>query len=357
MANGRCRMHGGTCTGPATPEGRARMIAANTRHGDFTAAKRAAQHYIHTIIARTRLLGTARRLWWYLPREMAVRLATVPEELAAPIHPSNLPFVTAAAALACGVGCPALALMGRPRPAAAGISRAPRASGSAPPPAAGRAIERMAVRAEAASQAPWRQAIAFARAVRSAERQAAAAARQAQSARRDAARRDAVRPGSPGAPLREPPGAGSGGKAATRAGDARAATARPSVPPASACLAPAPHAATEVRPSRSTPAGGQSENPERNAMHRETAAEARPFAPQTRVSPTRVEALGSTILARTWGRGITGTLVAWFRGWAAAPARRDPRATQATDPATAAVCRFLAERLCAAAPAAGGRPW
>ena len=33
MANGRCRFHGGLSTGPKTPEGMARMRAANTKHG------------------------------------------------------------------------------------------------------------------------------------------------------------------------------------------------------------------------------------------------------------------------------------------------------------------------------------
>jgi hypothetical protein len=32
----RCRMHGGCCTGPRTPEGRARSAAANLRHGRYT---------------------------------------------------------------------------------------------------------------------------------------------------------------------------------------------------------------------------------------------------------------------------------------------------------------------------------
>ncbi|MEC7379690.1 MAG: HGGxSTG domain-containing protein [Pseudomonadota bacterium] len=31
----RCRLHGGMSTGPRTPEGRARIAAANTKHGRF----------------------------------------------------------------------------------------------------------------------------------------------------------------------------------------------------------------------------------------------------------------------------------------------------------------------------------
>ena len=34
--NGRCRLHGGASTGAKTEEGRARISAANLRHGNFT---------------------------------------------------------------------------------------------------------------------------------------------------------------------------------------------------------------------------------------------------------------------------------------------------------------------------------
>jgi hypothetical protein len=33
----RCRLHGGRSTGPTTPEGRARIAAANRRHGGYDA--------------------------------------------------------------------------------------------------------------------------------------------------------------------------------------------------------------------------------------------------------------------------------------------------------------------------------
>ena len=36
--NGRCRLHGGQSTGPKTAEGRAKIAAANLRHGKFTQA-------------------------------------------------------------------------------------------------------------------------------------------------------------------------------------------------------------------------------------------------------------------------------------------------------------------------------
>lgn len=45
MANGRCRMHGGGSTGPRTLEGLARLRAAVTRHGRYTAVERAFERW------------------------------------------------------------------------------------------------------------------------------------------------------------------------------------------------------------------------------------------------------------------------------------------------------------------------
>ncbi len=95
MTNGRCRMHGGRSTGPRTPEGKARMIAANTKHGRCgmaSAPQRARQRYVRSVTGRLRLLCTAILLRAYLPPEMAVRLGQHPPELSAPIHPSELAF-------------------------------------------------------------------------------------------------------------------------------------------------------------------------------------------------------------------------------------------------------------------------
>ena len=39
--NGRCRLHGGSSTGPRTEEGLARLIASKIKHGRFTKEKRA----------------------------------------------------------------------------------------------------------------------------------------------------------------------------------------------------------------------------------------------------------------------------------------------------------------------------
>jgi hypothetical protein len=40
MSNGRCRMHGGLSTGPTSPEGLARIVAARTVHGGHGAEMR-----------------------------------------------------------------------------------------------------------------------------------------------------------------------------------------------------------------------------------------------------------------------------------------------------------------------------
>jgi hypothetical protein len=61
MPNGRCRMHGGLATGPRTPEGRARVAAAHTKHGFYTAETQAALRRTDTFIAETRALLAALR--------------------------------------------------------------------------------------------------------------------------------------------------------------------------------------------------------------------------------------------------------------------------------------------------------
>jgi hypothetical protein len=43
MANGRCRMHGGSSTGPRTPEGLERSRRAGWRHGYYSAEAKAAR--------------------------------------------------------------------------------------------------------------------------------------------------------------------------------------------------------------------------------------------------------------------------------------------------------------------------
>ena len=108
MPNGRCCMHRGNCRGPSTPKDSARMTAANTKHGSFSAHGRAEQHDVLAFINCNRPVCAARRLWRYLAPDMAARLAEGPDELSTPIHPSNLPYLTSKDAMPCNVKTPAL---------------------------------------------------------------------------------------------------------------------------------------------------------------------------------------------------------------------------------------------------------
>jgi len=167
MANGRCRMHGGASTGPRTAAGLARMVAAKTTHGrtaTSSAPKRQAQRCARTLIVRIRLTDAASQLQEYLPAGMAARLDAAPEELKAPKHPSQVAFeALQAAAGRSSVPAP----FGLGRRARAARARLGADGGAAEGAAAvalhGREIERLATRAETASQAPWRAAIAAAR--------------------------------------------------------------------------------------------------------------------------------------------------------------------------------------------------
>jgi hypothetical protein len=78
MANGRCHLLGGKCTGPRTAKGKADFKAAHTKHGRTTAPKRAASLYTRTLNVRSRLTHEAHRLSAYLPADMAARLAQGP---------------------------------------------------------------------------------------------------------------------------------------------------------------------------------------------------------------------------------------------------------------------------------------
>jgi hypothetical protein len=208
MANGRCQMHGGKCTGPRTAQGKAAVKAAHTRHGRTTARQRAANLYTRTLNVRGRLTREARRLSAHLPPDMADRLAKGPVELWPPVHLSNHPYVT---------NPESAWLSAKSHPVAARSRTAPQRS-AAPAPH-GLAAERLAARAEKAAMAPWRHAIAAARAakraVRAAKREAkreAKAARQQARAARTAARPTRPAPRAPGA-------------------DCQPRTARPSAPP------------------------------------------------------------------------------------------------------------------------------
>jgi ribosomal protein L32 len=57
MRNGRCRMHGGLSTGPTSPEGLARIVAARTVHGGYGAEARQFRELVRE------MHEDARRLW------------------------------------------------------------------------------------------------------------------------------------------------------------------------------------------------------------------------------------------------------------------------------------------------------
>ncbi len=188
MANGRCRLHGGKCTGPLTEKGMADFKAVHTKHGRYTAPQRAKNLYARTLAVRSHLTREAHKLSAHLPPDMAARLAQGPGELWPPVHPTNQPYVTNPESA--WESAKSLLTAARPR-------TAPR--GSATPKPHGPAAERLAARAEKAAMAPWRQAIAAARAAKRAVRAATRETkRQAKAARRQArAARTAARPTQP----------------------------------------------------------------------------------------------------------------------------------------------------------------
>jgi hypothetical protein len=157
MSNGRCRMHGGCSTGPRTEAGLARLAAARTTHGRFTAETRAERRHIQVWTGRVRVLAGAARYRRWLPEALRQRLlaARVPE-LNAPPQPRCGGISRVMDRTPCTV-----ARDGRGRFVAAPV-RGPR----------GRAAERLAGRAEAAALAPWKVAIAAARLMARAERDA-----------------------------------------------------------------------------------------------------------------------------------------------------------------------------------------
>ena len=193
MANGRCPAgqarlqapHGGASTGPRTAVGLARMVAAKTTHGRYAmseAPKRLAQRCVRTLIVRIGLTAEATQLRGYLPAGMAARLDTAPEELNAPKHPSQVAFEALHAATH-GDSLPAgLGLGRRARAARARLGAGGEITDGAAVALRGRQAERLAARAEAATQAPWRAAI---KAARGAKRAAREARRQTRNARND----------------------------------------------------------------------------------------------------------------------------------------------------------------------------
>ena len=188
MPNGRCRLHGGKSTGPRTPEGKARTVAAHTTHGWFAASgapKRALQRYMRSLVLRIDLTDRATLLQEYLPPEMARRLDLAPPELHGPKHPSQ---VAVEAQLAAAAGNARHGRVGAGRAAGSGPAVAEKAGRMAqgratlgrmvPAMADWRGAERAVAQLEVAALAPWRAAVAFAR---TAKRAARAAAREARA--------------------------------------------------------------------------------------------------------------------------------------------------------------------------------
>jgi hypothetical protein len=174
MANGRCRIHGGTSTGPHTIEGMARMVAAKTthgRHGLAGAPKRAAVIAVRRAIVRGRLLCAASDLRVYLPAAMAARLALPVPELAASPHWSHLAdllnFATTRGSSAEGYTFGSSAERSGFGPGADGPAAGEQVPIEGIPIAPARRVaERLVARAEAAVRARWQAAIAFARAAK-----------------------------------------------------------------------------------------------------------------------------------------------------------------------------------------------
>jgi hypothetical protein len=60
MRNGRCRMHGGMSTGPVSPEGLARIVAARTVHGGHGAEMRQFRELVREMREDARRLKVGR---------------------------------------------------------------------------------------------------------------------------------------------------------------------------------------------------------------------------------------------------------------------------------------------------------
>jgi hypothetical protein len=246
----RCRMHGGRSTGPRTPEGRARVAAARTKHGGFSAEARAFNRHHVTFMRRGSLRSFAVIHYRLLPPELAARMNPIAPELLVPPRPT------------CGIT---------------------------------RAEDRAMLQAETASLAPWKHAMALARQAR----RAAAAARAAASG---------AMAGPPAGPLApEQAGAAAPGSAASPAATVAArseahAPIRPVAAPGAPRHAPmsgGAHALAEpLAPERA--AGGarstkaqarlagraKAHAPDRAASAAGTGAAARPDAPtSTRAEP------------------------------------------------------------------------
>ena len=85
----RCRMHGGRSTGPRTAEGMARLRAARTVHGGYSAETRARNRYDLTALRRGQVGNAAVRCVDRLPADLVGRLMQTAPELVPPPCPSG----------------------------------------------------------------------------------------------------------------------------------------------------------------------------------------------------------------------------------------------------------------------------
>jgi hypothetical protein len=135
----RCRMHGGRSTGPRTAAGLARLRAARTTHGGYSAETRALNRQHVSFLRRSSVRSFAVLHPASLPPELAARMKPMAPELLVPPRPTH------------------------------GISRAE---------------DRAMLQAETAALAPWKQAMAQARQARRAARDARATLSGAKAAAR-----------------------------------------------------------------------------------------------------------------------------------------------------------------------------
>ena len=83
MKNGRCRMHGGTSTGPKTAAGKARIAAARTKHGSYTPQARQFRDHC------AQLLASSKHLLLLARQHIAHPTGQTPIN---PIRPENAPL-------------------------------------------------------------------------------------------------------------------------------------------------------------------------------------------------------------------------------------------------------------------------
>jgi hypothetical protein len=88
MKNGRCRMHGGKATGPTTRDGLARLAAAHTKHGYYSAENRAERRRVAAQKAEARAQRQLQRAAAVIARTQALlvlhRVGAHPVETIAP---------------------------------------------------------------------------------------------------------------------------------------------------------------------------------------------------------------------------------------------------------------------------------